>query len=132
MDMSTAEFMEIPSTWIKFPFSHPSSFQKILAMLDTSTILACRRVCSDWRDWFSISWTVWASVLSNMVAKSVRRRWKFDLEQIWDIRLDLLLEMVDECWTVNREMQMAIRIERATNQSIWFEFEVNVQFTILV
>ena len=123
-DMIT-ECVSTLSPWTKFPFSHPFSFQKVMAMLDTSTILACRVVCSDWRDWFSISSTVWASVLSNMVAKSVRRRMKLELEQVWDIRLDMLLEMVDECWTVNREMIMAIRIERAINQSIWLEFEVN-------
>eukprot|EP00092_Neocalanus_flemingeri_P040007 GFUD01043576.1.p1 GENE.GFUD01043576.1~~GFUD01043576.1.p1 ORF type:complete len:514 (+),score=137.80 GFUD01043576.1:112-1653(+) len=112
-----------PSSWAKFPFSHPCSFQKILVMLDTSTILDCRVVCTDWRDWFTASKTVWSSVSSRMVARMLRRKMRTELEQVWDIRLDLLLEMVDECWTEEQELTMAIRIERATKQSIWCEFD---------
>ena len=48
-----------------------------------------------------------------------------ELELVWDIRLDLLLEIVDECWTEKQEMTMAIRIERAAKQSLWREFEVS-------
>jgi len=46
-----------------------------------------------------------------------------ELEQVWEIRLDLLLEMMDECWTEKQEMSMAIRIERAAKQKLWKEFE---------
>jgi len=46
-----------------------------------------------------------------------------ELEQVWEIRLDLLLEMMDECWTEKQEMSMAIRIERAAKQKLWREFE---------
>ena len=28
--------MAMPSPWVKFPFSHPDSFQKMLTMLDTN------------------------------------------------------------------------------------------------
>eukprot|EP00092_Neocalanus_flemingeri_P023530 GFUD01025518.1.p1 GENE.GFUD01025518.1~~GFUD01025518.1.p1 ORF type:complete len:514 (+),score=143.60 GFUD01025518.1:110-1651(+) len=112
-----------PSSWAKFPFSHPCSFQKILVMLDTSTILNCRVACTDWRDWFTASKTIWSSVSSRTVARVLRRKMRTELEQVWDIRLDLLLEMVDECWTEEQEMTMAIRIERATRQPIWCEFD---------
>ena len=47
-----------------------------------------------------------------------------ELEQVWEIRLDLLLDMMDECWTGQQEMTMAIRIERAAKQNLWREFEV--------
>ena len=113
-----------PSPWGKFPFSHPDSFQKMLTMLDTTTILNCRAVCIDWRNWFSISQTVWGSVLPRVVTRVFTRRVRMELELVWDIRLDLLLEMVDECWTEKQEMMMAIRIERAAKQSLWREFEV--------
>eukprot|EP00092_Neocalanus_flemingeri_P095820 GFUD01121926.1.p1 GENE.GFUD01121926.1~~GFUD01121926.1.p1 ORF type:complete len:409 (+),score=125.20 GFUD01121926.1:39-1265(+) len=110
-----------PSSWAKFPLSHPLSFQKILTMLDTSTILNCRVVCTDWRDWFTASKTIWSGVSSRIVARVLRRKTE-ELEQVWDTRLDLLLEMVEECWTEEQEMTMAIRIERATKQSISWEF----------
>ena len=50
-----------------------------------------------------------------------------ELEQVWFIRLDLLLDMMDECWTGKQEMSMAIRIERAAKQKMWREFEVRNQ-----
>ena len=117
--------MAMPSPWVKFPFSHPDSFQKMLTMLDTTTILSCRAVCIDWRNWFTISQTVWASVLPRVVTRVFSRRVRMELELVWDIRLDLLLEIVDKCWTEKQEMMMAIRIERAAKQSLWREFEVS-------
>eukprot|EP00092_Neocalanus_flemingeri_P040010 GFUD01043579.1.p1 GENE.GFUD01043579.1~~GFUD01043579.1.p1 ORF type:complete len:435 (+),score=112.83 GFUD01043579.1:35-1339(+) len=118
-----AAFSVSPSPLVKFPFSHPVSFQKILILLDTSTILNCRVVCTDWRDWFTASKTIWSSVSSRMVARMLRRKMRTELEQVWNIRLGLLLKMVDECWTEEQEMTMAIRIERVTRQPIWCEFD---------
>jgi len=92
-------------------------------MLDTATILNCRVVCTDWRDWFSISKTLWSSVLPKAVTRVFSRRVRAEVDQVWDIRLDLLLEMVDECWNEDQEMSMAIRIERASKQQLWREFE---------
>jgi hypothetical protein len=117
--------MAMPSPWVKFPFSHPDSFQKMLTMLDTTTILNCRAVCIDWRNWITFSQTVWARVLPRVVTRVFSRRVRMELELVWDIRLDLLLEIVDECWTEKQEMTMAIRIERAAKQSLWREFEVS-------
>ena len=77
-----------------------------------------------WRDWFNTSKTVWSSVLPNIVNRAVYRNVRMELDQVWEIRLDLLLEMVDECWNEKQEMCMAIKIERATRQKIWKEFEV--------
>jgi hypothetical protein len=48
-----------------------------------------------------------------------------ELDLVWDIRLDLLLEIVDKCWTEKQEMMMTIRIERAAKHSLWREFEVS-------
>ena len=116
--------METVSSWENLPFSHPDSFQAILDSLDTNTILNCRMVCTIWRNWFNTSKTVWSSVLPKVVNRAICRRVKMELEQVWEIRLDLLLDMMDECWTVQQEMSMAIRIERAAKQKLWKEFEV--------
>jgi len=111
------------SPWAKFPFSHPTSFKKLLKMLDTTSILNCRAVCTNWRDWFSISETIWSSVLPTVMSRAFERTTRVEVEQIWDIRLDLLYDMRDECWTEEQNMSTAIRIERATKQSLWWEFE---------
>ena len=105
--------MAMPSPWVKFPFSHPDSFQKMLTMLDTTTILNCRAVCIAWRNWISFSQTVWARV-----TRVFSRRVRMELDLVWDIRLDLLLEIVDKCWTEKQEMMMTIRIERAAKHSL--------------
>ena len=78
-----------------------------------------------WRDWFNNSNTVWSGFLPKVVSRVLRKRVRVELEQVWDIRLDLLLDMVDECWTEEQEMSMAIKIERASKQHVWREFEVN-------
>jgi hypothetical protein len=90
--------MAMPSPWVKFPFSHPDSFQKMLTMLDTTTILNCRAVCIDWRNWITFSQTVWARVLPRVVTRVFSRRVRMELELVWDIRLD-------ECWTEKQEMR---------------------------
>ena len=77
-----------------------------------------------WRDWFNTSKTVWSSVLPNIVNRAVYRNVRMELDQVWEIRLDLLLEMENECLNEKQEMSMAIKIERATRQKIWKEFEV--------
>ena len=118
--------LEDGSSWNSFPFSYPDSFQAILNSLDTSTILNCRMVCMTWRNWFNTSKTVWSGVLPKVVTRAVCRRVKTELEQVWEIRLDLLLDMIDECWTENQEMSMAIRIERASKQKMWGESEVGI------
>ena len=106
----------------------------MMTMLDTATILNCRVVCMDWRDWFSVSKTLWSRVLPKAVTRVFSRRVRAEVDQVWDIRLDLLLEMVDECWTENQEMSMSIRIERASKQQLWREFEVSelVSFHLLM
>ena len=119
----------VPS-WEIFPFNYPDSFQVTLNSLDTTSILNCRMVCTTWRNWFNTSKTVWSSVLSKVVIRAISRRVKVELEQVWEIRLDLLLEMMDECWTEKQEMSMAIRIERAAKQKLWKEFEVRNYFAI--
>ena len=111
-------------SWEEFPFSHPDSFQAVLYWLDTSTILSCREVGTMWRDWFNNSNTVWSGFLPKVVSRVLRKRVRVELEQVWEIRLDLLLDMVDECWTEEQEMSMAIKIERASKQQVWREFEV--------
>ena len=111
-------------SWEEFPFSNPDSFQAVLYWLDTSTILSCREVCTMWRDWFNNSNTVWSGFLPKVVSRVLRKRVRVELEQVWEIRLDLLLDMVDECWTEEQEMSMAIKIERASKQQVWREFEV--------
>ena len=73
--------MAMPSPWVKFPFSHPDSFQKMLTMLDTTTILNCRAVCIDWRNWITFSQTVWARVLPRVVTRVFSRRVRMELEQ---------------------------------------------------
>jgi len=115
--------MDSVSPWKIFPFSYPDSFQVILNSMDTHSILNCRRVCTTWRTWFNTSKTVWSGVLPKVVIRAISRRVKEELEQVWEIRLDLLLEMMDECWTEKQEMSMAIRIERASKQKLWREFE---------
>jgi len=76
-----------------------------------------------WRDWFYSSKTIWSSVLPKIVNRAICRKVRMELDQVWEIRLDLLLELVDECWTEKEEMGIAIKIERATRQKIWREFE---------
>ena len=111
-------------SWEQFPFSHPDSFRAVLYWLDTPSVLNCREVCTMWRDWFNNSNTVWSGFLPKVVSRVLRKRVRVELEQVWDIRLDLLLDMVDECWTEEQEMSMAIKIERASKQQVWREFEV--------
>ena len=55
-----------------------------------------------------------------------------ELDQVWEIRLDLLLELVDECWDEKEEMSIAIKIERATRQKIWKEFEVRIELHVQI
>jgi len=115
--------MDNDTPWKNFPYSYPDSFQVILNSLDTASILNCRMVCITWRNWFNTSKTVWSRVLPKVVIRAISRRVKLELEQVWEIRLDLFLDMMDECWTEKQEMSMAIRIERAAKQKLWREFE---------
>ena len=115
----------VPSPWSKFPFSHHRSFHLIVQMLDTHSILNCRLVCTDWKDWFTATKSLWNSVLHQVVARAFRRKVKFMHEHAWDIRLDLLPEIVDECCTEEQYMSVAIKVERATRQKIWVDFKVS-------
>ena len=44
------------------------------------------------------------------------------MDMVWDIRMYLLWYMFD--WTAEQEMSLAIRIERATKQSLWWGFKL--------
>merc|ERR1719300_1515218 len=69
-------------------------------------------------EWFSLSKSLWTSVLSKVVSRSCKRKVPDELKTAWDMRLNVLLQMTDEVCTEKDRMKMAMKIERATKQRV--------------
>ena len=113
------------TSWQNFPLSHPLPFRQLVLNLDVQSICNCKLVCRNWKNWFDSS-SIWSHVMPRLVNHMFERRVQRGLEQVWDNKMDLLLDMVDECITEEQKMSMALRIERTLNERLWMDYEVKL------
>jgi len=102
------------------PWRFPAVFLKI--MLSTQcprTILSCSLVCRSWNEWLGKTGNLWSVLLQDLLRKAIMRRVSScALDKVWSLRLDLLIEMEDECEGEEELRWLAIRCDRATRQAI--------------